>query len=871
MAENFSRHRSTRWVKSKSQSYDSWGDQYDEYGYDYDAPLDEIDEQSPQTSKEHSGVATPVVAAETPVEATSSATASPLVLTIDQMKQSENSLDEDSGEEDTQPVYPPGSYHEDHEDHEDVYQQNTHEASQNDYRQTYDENYHDDLNDYDTYSARNEPGNSGYTDHYGGAGTAQEYSDDETETIAPAQATSEEIPPETHHRPPPNNLAPISTQGLKDDSDFFPPTPTFSLKPVQPFTPETPQSDRSYMSDTDSIQREPESLNLVYGGLNEIREELPNRETDTPSQGNDAPEELVLTIDRMNLNSSDDSSFDDDHYGSHHEAVAAPSETRTTAYEDIVDAEHAKARIVVSSDEEDDWGYNSEHSSNDELLGGLRPAERVASDDSLNLHPVKTDALDSLIDDLLKMERVPVGYLDQLSKSDIAKEKAAHDTSRNIEDDHVNDADAVPEELPSLSSIHDLSLPDFETHQTEAESPVNRDFAPQEIQKKHENFLSSVLSRSASVRKAPPPVPKKSEEQLSKAAESDTRLLKLVASSRQDSGSRLEPVISSGSLSTANSAYEVSNAVPNLASPAVRDPTRLDRRISTASAQTFNLGSWTPNTNMYRDQFVSQNDAESQMNVSIYNGDESNYNKFTGLRPPSGYAESFSNSSLVSVPETIDAPMPAIDEDGFDEEHPNDSNSKSFSQGDLHTVPTNTASVFNERSYDSPKFKELNTTDASLDNIPSHELTAPETKVGSDALSADSTRKASEASIATARTLPKQKYPVFNWKQIMSASQPVDRINMLRKAQEDESNYDTGLNHWLQEILRSSETSPHIQIGKIATQAYQNAQHSDIRRHTSIRSKVSLVKDKMETGHFASNLGRKFLSRGKKLMKSGSD
>lgn len=869
MAENFSRHLSTRWVKPKSQSYDSWGDQYDEYGYDYDAPLDEIDEQSPQSSKEQSGAATPAVPSEKPIEATSSASAAPLVLTIDQMRQSSNSLDEDSGHENAQPVYPPGS---DHEFHDAVHQQDTHEASQNDYKQTYDENYQNDLNDYDTYSARKEQGNTGYADQYADAGNAQEYSEGENETIAPAQATSEESQPETRHRPPPNNLAPITTQGLKDDTDFFPPTPTFSLKPVQPFTPETPQSDRSYMSDTDSIQREPENLNLVYGGLNEIKEELPIRETDTPSHGNDAPEELVLTIDRMNLNSSDDSSFDDDHYGAHHEAVAAPSESRTAAYEDIVDAEHAKARIVVSSDEDDDWGYNSEHSSNDELVEGLRPAERMNSDDSLNLHPVKTDALDDLIDDLLKMERLSVGNLDQLSKSDIAKDKAAQDTSRKIEENRDADADVVPEELPSLSSIHDLSLPDFETHQTEAESPVYRDFAPQEIQKKHENFLSSVLSRSASVRKAPPPVPKKSEDQISKAAESDSRLLKLVASSRNDAGSRLEPVISSGSLSTANSAYEVPNAPHAVAPPALKDPTSLDRRTSTASAQTFNFGSWTPNTNMYRDQFVNQNDAESQMNVSIYNGDESNYNKFTGLRPPSGYAESFSNSSLVSVPETIDAPMPAIDEDGLDEEHPNDSNSKSFSQADLHTVPTNAASVFNERSYDSPKFKELNTKDVSLENIQSHELTGPETMVGSEEPSADSKRKASESSLtSTARTLPKQKYPVFNWKQIMSASQPVDRINMLRKAQEDESNYDTGLNLWLQEILKSSETSPHIQIGKIATQAYQNAQHSDIRRHTSIRSKVSLVKDKMETGHFASNLGRKFLSRGKKLMKSGSD
>lgn len=865
MAENFSRHLSTRWVKSKTQSYDSWGDQYDDYGYDYDAPLEEVEEHSPQTPTPQGEAAPSLVPAATPVKSTSTTTASPLVLTIDRMRQSSNSLDEDSGDENTQSGYVTGGFP---EERVDTRQEKTHDSSQNSYNHSYDENYHNERDGNDIlYSGRNAPGNSEYVDVYADAASAQVYDQEENETAMSAQPTSNVA--ESHQRPPLINLAPISTQGLKDDSDFFPPTPTFSLKPVQPFTPETPHSDRSYMSDTDSIQREPDTLHLAYGSLNEIREELPIHETNALSPG-DAPEELILTIDRMNLNSSDDSSFDDDHYN-HNEAVADLNETDVASYGGIVDAEHAKARIVDSSDDDDEWGYHSEHSSNDELVDGLRPAERLKSHDSLTLHPVKTDALDSLIDDLLKMERLSTGYLRQPSESDFEDERAFTDASHTILEVEVTAVDALPEELPSLSSIHDLSLPDFEHHQTEPESPIERDILPPEFQKKHETFLSNVLSRSPSVRKAPPPVPKLPLQQPSKAIESDSKLVKLVSSSRLDVESRLEPVISSGSLSTGNSAYEVPSA-PLPPPPAIPEPTGLDRRISTASAQTFNLGSWTPNTNMYRDQFVSQNDAESQMNVSIFNGNESNYNKFTGMRPPSGYAESFSNSSLVSVPETIDAPLPAIDEDGLDEEQLQDTTSKSFSQTDIDTVPTNTASVFNEHNYDSPKFKESTTPGVSLDDLPSNELTISKSMLDSDAQPTESTRKVSEvSSTASLRSPSIQKYPVFNWKRIMATSQPVDRLNLLRKAQEDEINYDTGLNYWLQEILKSAETSPHIQIGKIATQAYQNAQHSDIRRHTSIRSKVSLVKDKMETGHFASNLGRKFLSRGKKLMKPGSD
>ena len=106
----------------------------------------------------------------------------------------------------------------------------------------------------------------------------------------------------------------------------------------------------------------------------------------------------------------------------------------------------------------------------------------------------------------------------------------------------------------------------------------------------------------------------------------------------------------------------------------------------------------------------------------------------------------------------------------------------------------------------------------------------------------------------------------------MATSQPIDRIRLLRDALEKEADYDTGLLNWLNESLRQSEDASNIHIGKIATQAYQNAAHNDIRRHASIRSKVSIVRDKVETsGLQASSLGKRFFNRGKKLMKSSGN
>lgn len=832
MAENFERHKSTRWVKADVPSYgDQWGNEYD---YDYNE--EEENQPEPSPVEIH-----PETAARRPKSS------NPLVLSIDHVNRAEDSSDNE------------------------------------------DEN---------------------------------ELEQDPKESVDPHSDSSFNAPdslvePDSNFRVPESSKAstrrppPVSTHGLKDDSDFFPPTPTFSLSQFVQQSPETPHSDRSYLSDADSIQREPVNLNLARKAdlLKEIQE-APVEDSGA-EKAVSVPEALVLSVDRMNLDSSDDS--DDDRFG-FFEGKEAFEKGYEANYDEYVNPEVSSSEESLARDDDDDWGYNSQHSSNedteneDELnVGNSRDARDVSD---LRRH-VKTDALDSLINDLLQMERLS-------SKSPLAP-TLAKETKREVQG-----------VLPSLDSIHDMSLPDFENHTFTADTGdeiENREYErdlenresesgdvaasvfSEQVAKDHESYISNFLGRVASVRKAPPTfdekpeTPKLSETKLpefpetrvpeTKVPESpetrvpellETKVTELPESRAEVPESRvpelpesipegelleLVPVLSTGSVSTGKVSIDPVNSLVNT------DSETLTRNVSTVSTATFNLGTWKPNTNLFRDQFINDNDNESQMNYSMDNSNEANYSKFTGLRPGSGYAESFANSSCLSVPETVDANLPSIEENGSENgDYPDTASLPNSSS--IQPIES-TASVLRNHSYDKPKFGEERVTLAgSHDRLPGEDTVKEHTRKSSEASATDATRRISDLSIAPTLEVkkPLQKYPTYKWKQIMSVSQPIDRIQLLKQARIDEANFDTGLVTWLHENLKRSEVSSNIHIGRIATEAYQNAQHSDLRRHTSIRSKVSLVKDKMDTGNIglqATNFGRRFLSKGKKLMKSGSD
>lgn len=787
MAENFERHKSTRWVKADVPSYgDQWGNEYD-YGYEDKGtpPLPALSESShPETTNTSAFENSQPTAADSDSLPKSPAQAAPLVLSID-------------------------SKHFDDEDD-------------------------DDDDDDDDISTVEEHGPTSYSDRSYDVGLSYDLKDN---LVQPRKAST--------RRPPP-----VITNGLKDDSDFFPPTPTFSMHQYVPRSPETPQSDRSYNSDADSIQREPDNLHLAY--QKEALHEIEETQVDESLIEATNPPDLILSIDGMNLDSSDDSS-DNDRYSypldTHYSHDDVPRNYSDDSVHESIDAisglqPHKESQDTDLANDDDDWGYNSQHSSNEEILTSPihAPTEPVVL-----RQPIKTDALDSLINDLLQMERHT-----QLS------------TMKSIKSD-VNESE---DELPSLDPIHDLSL-DFENH-TFAES-VRLEPISEEVQKEHELYVSSLLGRNVSVRKLPPALV---SDQLESFHIDEMKHEDVNSSKERDSETHdleLEPVISSGSISTGKESLDVasvSNNTPNIS-----------RRVSTVSNATFNMGAWKPNTNSFRDQFVNDNDNESQMNFSVYNADENNYAKFTGLRPASGYAESFANSSCLSVPETLDAALPSIDEHGSENgDLPEESTTTIGESSELFTMESgaDVPSVLQDHNYVQPKFGEERVTPAGSTDQLENEKILHLRNVSDVSASTDATRIVSEPSLplSSASKLPKQKYPTYSWKQIMSVSQPIDRIHLLQKARVEEEEYETGLTMWLHETLKSAEVSSNIHIGRIATEAYQNAQHSDLRRHTSIRSKVSLVKDKMDPGSFglqASSIGRRFLSRGKKLMKSGSD
>ncbi|QFZ27138.1 hypothetical protein EJF18_30095 [Clavispora lusitaniae] len=803
MAENFERHKSTRWVRNSVPSYgDAWEDEYGDY--DYEATPSHPDSTS-QLSPQQTG--------SIPEKAASGST---LVLSIDKLKSHAEDGEDDDSEEDEEA---------------EIDQQ---------------------TNDRQPQTQRADPPKA-------------------------EQAAA---------LPPINSATP-------QDSSFAPPTPTFSTHQQSHAPPDTPQSEHSFVSDADSIQREPEHLNMMPAPqLNEIVEEPKSathlalmRETSSatrlaspaivPHATSPAPESLILSIDRMNL---DDSSDNDDSDDDFRDSVNDNKNDQFSFGND---------KANVSSDE-DDWGYNSQHSSNDEGddLDVPHETEEVAP----AKHHIKTDALDSLISDLSKMEKQSTMFDKNPVDLDEADANMTENNDNNIGSDSTDNysfENAKAEEkdtstvadtsgigkLPSLNSIHEFSLPDFqETSFTAEEGPVPKlpvlpesNKSVEDFKRQHEDFVSNVSTRNSSLRKAPPIL--------------DHTLLSNKEVERHGSNTDLDknpPDVPSkqdafDSFSKKGGSFDSSIILPP---PVPRGADALSRRESTASQQTFNMGNWKPNTSIYRDKFVTDNDMESQMNMSIFNNDETNYSKFTGMKSEEVYS---SSRSVLSVPETVDAYLPSIHETGSDDEEEGE---RKNSDNTLESKVTTNNSVLKDHSYDQARFEEMDpSSDPSTEDntLESKDIENQNrlSKVSDGSANTSTERAREDASTLAEHAKPiQQGYPVFNWKKIMSISQPTDRIDSLRRAKEDEANYDTGLNYWLTETLRSSSVAPNIQIGKIATQAYQNAQHGDLKRHTSIRSKVSLVKDKMEAGNFglqATSLGRKFLSRGKKLMKSNAE
>ncbi|GEQ71148.1 hypothetical protein JCM33374_g4829 [Metschnikowia sp. JCM 33374] len=745
----------------------------------------------------------------------------------------------------------------------------------------------------------------------------------------------------------------VSNASIAGGADLLPPTPTYQTK--HEIIPGSPESGRSYLSDADSIQREPDMLNVKAPGdrfagvssFNARVEEAPPKshsrspshapshspthapdhvsvpapapapapapvasltpvpavessrmsedlssasmstgersffEPPRPHEGPDAPEALILSIDGLNLDDSDDSSFDDYRSHSHLEKELSGDDEMQNSNDSSPLNRYNDSSDGSGKDDDDDWGYNSEHSSNfenpDPTTASLETPLHKTISNHVPRHRVKTDALDSLINDLSKMEG-DTSLFDDPNAQNLRPGQQDFTDSGKSEYHTTRDGKGI---LPTLDSIHDIKLPNFEDHSfndgddSTTNPSIPRLQSSSTLDEDHQRFVSSV--RRHSIRKPPPlylaqrtdPVVK--EHPLKNCDSTD--LSPDLPTKDSNEGTEDTPHkkrhIKDDSINDASFEKSIISDLQTLPPPPIsKDSSEVNRRVSTMSTSTFNLGSWKPNTGMYRDKFVNDNDNESQMNVSIFNKDDSAYKKFTRMGPSSNYAPSIANSSCISVPDTVDTNLQQIDEDSDDDYPDAVSVAKSYHPMSPQGSSENSigSSILHEHVYGKAKFHELSqtpTTGSTDELAPINEEGEPK-----------STKAGTIASSETLTTLSaKSKYPVSNWKNIMATSQPIDRIELFKKARTDEINYDTGLSQWLRESLKSTD-SPNIQIGQLATQAYKNAQHSDVRRHTSIRSKVNLVRDKMETGNLgiqASNLGRKFFSRGKKLMKQSSD
>lgn len=906
MSDKFGRNKSTRWVKASIPTYgDEWGDDYD---YDYESGNESEPEHSESQTRTVDEQSASVVEENQPnhpsvhqldqyhgPEGGKDVQNPNLVLSIDKLRTRRYTSEDSSSEDEEGPEI---------------------------------------MDEVDQPFEKND---------------SEEFGFDNNETNVQSKQTSSKNDNKTSELSgmPVNQTITTQNKNYDQKSDLLPPTPTFNMTDkTSKFVGETSKSDRSYQSDADSIQNEPSDLNI---------RDMSN--TGTYRDENEHPNNIPV---EANYTTQEDQQ---DKYSDPNDGLVDTQPDKKTMSSNESKSVEAPAPLVLSIDKktyndddnssDDDWGYNSQRDSDKTDNEDEKPTPVDVEVGSENLNEEtdsssrnKTDALDNLIKDLQNASIV--GHKDEQAGSSTLNETSGQnelflnmDSLQNI---------SLPDFENNSFSHYDednrkgLNIQNVLQNEPEDDSQPPTPIAPlsfgDEI-KGHEDFVSGLTGHRRSIRKPPPGSATTSTNRNGLVSVDYTNIADAVSGYMNDDGSNknldlnlvdsgaarlsnvpegddnesydveadLNPIVSaasSGSLSTGSFSFDaVHSAGQKDEDPKQGDSNKaeedISRRVSTMSANTISMGNWKPNTSNYRDQFINDNDNESHINFNPYADTNSNYNRFTKMRTVSGASfDSVSNASSVSVPETIDAALPSIDEDP--DNHDSTINDSDNSLDLTKTINT-TDSVLKEHHYHPQVFKEEKVTPiSSKDDLakPAHEATQKYSSLlasTTDTKDSEITRSKSKSSFgsseepitdfkkrlgsasstgtvsnSTSRNFTPQPYNLYNWKSIMATSQPIDRIRLLKDALEKETGYETGLLNWLNESLKQSEDASNIHIGKIATQAYQNAAHNDIRRHASIRSKVSIVRDKVETsGLQASSLGKRFFNRGKKLMKSSGN
>ncbi|CCE73152.1 Piso0_000173 [Millerozyma farinosa CBS 7064] len=710
-----------------------------------------------------------------------------------------------------------------------------------------------------------------------------------------------------------------ATRERKQPPDYIQPTPRFAED--SKMVPETPVSDKSFQSDADSIQHEPSDLNVKTDNDDEIMEPqhtASHVEKTEPENADQLPP-LVLSIDSKSY--SDDSGDENDE-------------------QDADSSQHIKETVPSSSNHQglSSAGYANQGDTNNLKGEGSSAQDPIDRAKSEHESQIKTDILSSLIKDLQGSTLIHENEHHD-DDDDDKKHVSDHDFSINQSFDNES-------MLPKLDSIRNFSLPNFENESFDDYSEEQLEAS--KLRAYDENYddnpspitpvepLSSgrkeITNDSA---KSQPQRESTNKQAIRSAQNSAINRNKLVSvdyaniadavsgylvdpsikeegeeghAETNSSGRRsfdmneIKPVKSTGSLSTASQSISSGPNVRDLKDPSSGSSTKGDnrsdhtaegendeeditRRDSVMTTNTFNMGNWVPNPSTFRDQFINTNDNESSFNFNLDSDAGSVYSKFVKKKgPPASALETISNASSLSVPDTIDVPLPSImeDPDNVDDstdsfkdsslEYPSSSlNEKSHRNSVFQEDDTLMKSRSSTQITPTQRYSSLLTTDEK--DLSKEGLRVVSDETAGDKSKLDAKRNITPSSFSSTLTRVKsagrsQNKPTYNWKTIMSASQPIDRLNKLRDALEQEYNYNSGLQDWLVETLKSSESSSNIHIGKIATEAYKNASHTDVRRHISLRSKVSFVKDKVETsGLQASTFGKKFFHRGKKFVK----
>lgn len=245
-----------------------------------------------------------------------------------------------------------------------------------------------------------------------------------------------------------------------------------------------------------------------------------------------------------------------------------------------------------------------------------------------------------------------------------------------------------------------------------------------------------------------------------------------------------------------------------------------DKITSLNPAMSINFGQWRPNTESFRDQFISDSSTTNPTAV-----------------PPIPILDNYTRNSNGEIVEDINSVVGSIDASSMVGSE-SLVEAKEFGKGESYRTDSNS----------------LIATHIPLDS--------------SDSASKDTSHLFQESKSSTPKKLKKS----YNMKQISTLDKSTTRIERYRKARVEEANIDTGLNEWISFALEKVEVVTYSTSvsSKHVKQAYAEAasiSHQG-RRHNNLGSILNKSRVFHETSNTAQSFAKGIFSRGKKIIKN---